>query len=155
MSEGQNRPDRAAGWSWFGVISRGPAAADRFLDKAQARTFRILWAFLPEPSIARDLRFQHLLASRFLSDAGQKSLVFGALIAVARDGGSALELALVGIAALIPSAVFGLYGGAVADQLPKRVALAGVYTGQAVMCFLVPPLFGTGLPVGKSRTGRC
>lgn len=147
MSERQNRPDRAAGWSWFGVISRGPAAADRFLDNAQARTFRILWAFLPEPSIARDLRFQHLLASRFLSDAGQKSLVFGALIAVARDGGSALQLALVGIAALIPSAVFGLYGGAVADQLPKRVALAGVYTGQAVMCFLVPPLFGTGLPV--------
>lgn len=147
MSKGQNKPDRAAGWSWFGVISRGPAAADRFLDEAQTRTFRILWAFLPEPSIARDLRFQQLLASRFLSDAGQKSLTFGALIAVARSGGSALELALVGAAALIPSAVFGLYGGVVADQLPKRVALAGVYVGQAVMCFLVPPLFGTGLPV--------
>jgi hypothetical protein len=146
MGEGQNGPGRAAGWSWLGVIGRGPAVADRFLDEAQAHTFRFLWAFLPEPSIARDVRFQHLLASRFLSDAGQKSLAFGALIAVAREGGSALELALVGAAALIPSAAFGLYGGAVADELPKRVALAGVYTGQAVMCFLVPPLFGTGLP---------
>ncbi len=116
------------------------------LDRAQAGTFRFLWAFLPEPAIARDLRFQHLLASRFLSDVAQQSLAFGALVAVAREGGSALEVALVGVAALIPPAVFGLYGGAVADQLPARLALAGTYTGQALVCFLLPPLAGTELP---------
>ncbi|MEC4688430.1 MAG: MFS transporter [Nitrospirota bacterium] len=147
MSDGQSSSSRSTRWAWLGIISRAPAGADLVLDEAQAHVFRFLWAFLPEPSIARDLRFQHLLASRFLSDAGQQSLAFGALIAVARDGGSALEIALVGVAALIPSALFGLYGGAVADELPKRVALAGVYGGQAMMCFLVPPLLGTGLPV--------
>ncbi len=147
MSDGQSSSSRSTRWAWLGIISRTPAGADLVLDEAQAHVFRFLWAFLPEPSIARDLRFQHLLASRFLSDAGQQSLAFGALIAVARDGGSALEVALVGVVALIPPALVGLYGGAVADELPKRVALAGVYAGQALMCFLVPPLLGTGLPV--------
>ena len=147
MDEGRAASDRAALWSWLGIIGRAPAGADSVLDETQARMFRFLWAFLPEPAIARDLRFQHLLASRFLSDAGQQSLTFGALIAVARDGGSALEVALVGVAALLPPALFGLYGGAVADELPKRVGLAGAYTGQALLCFIVPPLFGTELPV--------
>lgn len=117
------------------------------MDEAQDYVFRFLWAFLPEPAIARDVRFQHLLFSRFLSTAAQESLAFGALVAVAREGGSALEVALVGVAALLPSAALGLYGGAVADELPKRVALAGAYTAQALLCFIVPPLFGTGLPV--------
>ncbi len=147
MGEGQTSSGRSASWTWLGIIGGAPAGADRALDEAQAYVFRFLWAFLPEPSIARNLRFQHLLASRFLSDAGQQSLTFGALIAVARDGGSALELALVGVAALISPAVLGLYGGAIADVLPRRVALAGVYAGQAMMCFIIPPLFGTDLPV--------
>lgn len=134
-------------WSWLGILCRIPIGADRALDKAQARGFRFLWAILPEPEIARDLRFQHLLFSRFLSNAGQESLIFGALVVVARNGGSALELALIGVAALVPAALLGMYGGAVADELSKRVALAGAYTGQALLCFLVPPLLGTDLPV--------
>ena len=134
-------------WSWLGVLGRVPSGADRALDKAQARGFRFLWAVLPEPEIARDLRFQHLLFSRFLSNAGQESLIFGALVVVARSGGSALELALIGVAALVPAALLGMYGGAVADALSKRIALAGAYTGQALLCFLVPPLLGTELPI--------
>ncbi len=137
----------ATPWSWLGIIGRAPTGADRVLDEAQDYVFRFLWAFLPEPAIARDVRFQHLLFSRFLSTAAQESLAFGALVAVAREGGSALEVALVGVAALLPSAALGLYGGAVADELPKRIALAGAYTGQALLCFIVPPLFGTELPV--------
>jgi hypothetical protein len=134
-------------WSWLGIFGHAPARADKLLDGAQAHVFRFLWAFLPGPEIARDLRFQHLLVSRFLSDAGQQGLAFGALVAVARDGGSAVEVALVGVAALVPPAALGMYGGAVADELAKRVALAGAYTGQALLCFLVPPLLGTDLPV--------
>src|SRR6266540_1394351 len=122
-------------------IDRG-FGADRMLDEAQARVFRVLWLFLPEPAIARDLRFQHLLASRFLSDAGQQAVLFGALVSVARGGGSALEVALVGVAALAPPALLGLYGGAVADAIPKRFALAGVYALQAVLCFTFPPRRG-------------
>lgn len=134
-------------WAWLGLVGQLTGAADRALDTAQAHGFRFLWAFLPEPEIARDLRLQHLLFSRFLSNAGQEALTFGALVAVARDGGSALELALIGVAALAPPALLGMYGGAVADELSKRVALAGAYTGQALLCFLMPALLGTSLPV--------
>ncbi len=119
--------------------------ADRALDYGQAHVFRLLWFFLPETSIARDLRFQQVLASRFLSDAGQQAVAYGALIAVVRGGGSALDAALVGVAALAPAAVLGLYGGAVADALPKRVALAVVYNLQALLCFLLPGVIGTEL----------
>jgi hypothetical protein len=142
-SRGQprRRPPRRA----RGRLKDAGRRADRFLDRAEARVFRVFWLFLPEPAIARNLRFQHLLASRFLSDAGQQSLAFGALVSVTRGGASSFEVSLVGVAGLIPPAVLGLYGGAVADALPKRVALAGVYSMQALLCFLVPIFFGTHL----------
>lgn len=119
--------------------------ADQMLDRAQSRVFRFLWTFIPEPDIARDIRFEHLLASRFLSDAGQQGILFGALVSVARGGGSALEVALVGVSALLPPALLGLYGGAVADAIPKRFALAGVYALQAMLCFVFPAVLGTEL----------
>jgi MFS family permease len=115
--------------------------ADRVLDRGQGQVFRLLWFFLPEVSVARNLRFEQVAVSRFLSDAGQQALAYGALIAVAREGGSTFELALVGVAAILPAALLGMYGGAVADALPKRVALAAIYNLQALLCFLVP-LFG-------------
>jgi len=127
------------------IFDEAYLAADRVLDRGQARAFRLLWFFLPETSIARDLRFQQILASRFLSDAGQQALAYGALIAVARSGGSALDLAVVGLASLLPSAILGLYGGAIADELPKRVALAVAYNLQALLCFVVPFFAGTDL----------
>jgi MFS family permease len=120
-------------------------SADRVLDTAQGHVFRLLWLFLPEPAIARNLQFQHLLLSRFLSESAQQALVFGAAVSVARDGGSALQVALVGAAAILPPALLGMYGGAVADTLPVRLALAGAYTGQALLCFIIPWAFGTEL----------
>ncbi|MBI5288931.1 MAG: MFS transporter, partial [Chloroflexi bacterium] len=42
-------------------------------------------------------------------------------------------------------AFFALYGGAVADRVPKRVALALAYNVQAVLCIFVPIFFGTDL----------
>jgi MFS family permease len=121
------------------------STADRMLDRGQHGGFRLFWLFLPETSIARNLRLQHVLVSRFLSDAGQQGLAYGALIAVARGGGSAFELALVGVAVVVPAALLGLYGGAVADALPQRVALAMAYNLQAALCFIVPVAFGTEL----------
>lgn len=119
---------------------------DAVLDHGQSQLFRLLCFFLPEPAIARDLRIQQLLASRWLSDAGQQALAYGALIAVVRQGGSALDAALLGTSALIPPALLGLYGGAVADALPKRIALAATYALQALLCFLTPTLLGIDLP---------
>ena len=139
--QARGRPRRRA----RGRLKDAGRRADRFLDRAEARVFRLFWLFLPEPAIARNLRFQHLLASRFLSDAGQQSLAFGALVSVTRGGASSFEVSLVGVAGLVPPALLGLYGGAVADALPKRVALAGVYGLQAVLCFLVPVVLGTQL----------
>ncbi len=119
--------------------------ADNILDRGQRHAFRLLWFFLPETSIARNPRFQQIMASRFFSDAGQQAVMFGALIAVVRRGGSALDAAVVGVAAILPPALFSLYGGAVADALPKRVALAAAYNLQALLCFAVPIAFGTDL----------
>jgi MFS family permease len=119
--------------------------ADNLLDQGQGRAFRFLWFFLPEPSVAKDIRFEALLVSRFLSDAGQQALAYGALVAIVRNGGSAFDAALIGVAALVPPALFGLYGGAVADAVPKRLALAGIYNLQALLCFIAPSVVGTDL----------
>lgn len=135
-------------WEWGrGIVAGAGGQADRVLDRAQGQVFRFLWWFLPEPEVAGNPRFQHLMTSRFLSDAGQQAIVFGALVAVARDDGSALEVALVGVAALLPPATLGLYGGAIADTLPKRVALGGTYALQALLCFAIPTFFETDLLV--------
>lgn len=127
------------------MFDRAYARADAMLDHGQSRAFRFLWLFLPDTSIIRNPRFEQILVSRFFSDAGQQALAYGALIAVVRGGGNAWESALVGVAALVPPALFALYGGTVADQLPKRVALALAYNLQALLCFVVPIMFGTEL----------
>ncbi len=119
--------------------------ADGLITFGEGRVFRLLWFFIPEASIARSARFQYILASTFLSDAARDAVKYGALIAVVRGGGSALDAALVGVAALVPAALLGLYGGAVADELPKRLALAIIYALQAAVCIVVPLLLGTGL----------
>jgi MFS family permease len=122
------------------------ARADRVIDRGQHHVFRVLWFFLPDTSIAKNARFQQIMASRFFSDAGLHAVTYAALIAVVRSHGSAVDAALVGVAAVVPPAVFGLYGGTVADALPKRVALAAAYGLQAVLCFAIPALVGTSLP---------
>ncbi len=124
-------------------FDRAYGRADRALDTGQRDAFRLLWFFLPETSIARDPRFQQVIASRFLSDAAQQGLAYGALIAVVRGGGSAFDAALVGVAAVLPAALLGFYGGAVADALPRRVALAAIYNLQALLCILIPSVIGT------------
>ncbi len=119
--------------------------ADGVVSFGEQHTFRFLWFFMPEPAIARTVRFQHLMASVFLADAARDSIRYGALIAVAANGGSTLDAALVGVASLIPPTLLGLYGGAVADAFPKRVALGAVYVLDAAVCFIVPIWFGTSL----------
>ena len=119
--------------------------ADGFIDRGEQRVFRVLWFFLPEASIVRNLRFQYLMASTFFSDAGRDALKYGALIAVVRSSGSTIDAALVGVASLLPPTLLGLYGGAVADALPKRAALAVVYSLQAGLCIFIPLVYGTEL----------
>ncbi len=125
-------------------LIRQAARLDRAVNRGQRRLFRILWFTVPPGSLAFDVHFQALLASRFLTDMALQALLYGTLIAVVRRGGTAFDAALVGTAYLLPGVLLGLYGGAVADVLPKRVALAGAYVAMGLLCFAVPALLGTG-----------
>jgi MFS family permease len=128
------------------IVGGAYARADRVIDRGQHHVLRVLWFFLPDTSIAKSARFQQIMVSRFFSDAGSHAVTYGALIAIVRSHGSAIDAAFVGVAALVPAAIFGLYGGAVADALPKRIALAAAYGLQAVLCFAIPAIVGTNLP---------
>ncbi len=143
--QGPREPRRDALSDGRRILDGAYLRADAVLDRGQARVFRLFWFFLPDASIIRNPRFEQILASRFFSDAGQQALAYGALIAVVRRGGSAWDSALIGVAALLPPALFGLIGGTVADHLPKRVALAATYNLQALLCLVVPIAFGTDL----------
>jgi hypothetical protein len=116
---------------------------DRAVDRGQARVFRWLWFMVPSGSVARDPQFQQLLASRFLTDIALQALLYGALIASVRAGGSAFDAALLGVAYLLPGLLLGMFGGIVADALPKRVALGGAYVTMGVLTLLIPIFFGT------------
>ncbi|MDA0270961.1 MAG: MFS transporter [Chloroflexi bacterium] len=116
-----------------GVVSRG-----------QDRLFRIMWFAVPPQSVARNLDFQSLMASRFLSDLALQALFFAALIASARGGGTGLEAAAISVAFLLPGVFLGPFGGAVADAMPKRIALAGAYLTMGLLALVIPLASGTG-----------
>lgn len=120
----------------------GLKRVDQAIDRGQSRVFRVLWFLVPSGSIARNPNFQALLASRFLSDLALQALLFGVLIASVRGGGDALEAAIIGVAYLLPGVILGLFGGAVADALPKRFALVVAYLVMGVLCFSLPLVLG-------------
>ena len=113
------------------------------MDRGQARVFRILWFMVPSGSVAWNINFQALLVSRFFSDLALQALLYAALIASARAGEGTADAALLGTAYLLPGLILGLYGGAVADAVPKRVALAVAYFTMGALCFLILTTLGT------------
>ncbi len=123
---------------------RGLRRIDAALDRGQTRVLRVLWFMLPAGSVARRPQFQALLASRFLSDVAIQALLYGSLIATVRQGGTEVHAALLGIAYLLPGVVLALYGGALADALPKRLALVAAYLAMGLLCFVITGTFGTG-----------
>lgn len=127
------------------TIRREIARTAAGLDAGQRRVFRVLWFMVPPGSVVWNVQFQALLASRFLSDVAVQALLYSVLIDRARSGGGAVDAALIGVAFLLPGVVLGMYGGAVADALPKRAALASAYVTMGVLAFLIPGLFGTEL----------
>lgn len=121
----------------------GVQRLDHVVDRGQARVFRVLWFMVPSGSVARNVEFQQLLASRFTTDIALQALLYGALIASAIGGGTAVEAALLGTAYLMPGVLLGLFGGIVADALPKRVALVGAYLLMGALCLLIVTFLGT------------
>jgi MFS family permease len=122
---------------------RGAArrAGDVLVGKPQRGVFAILGLFLPDTSVARKIKFQHLLTAKFLADAGRDSVKYAAIVGVIYNGGGAFASSLIGLASLIPGVVFSLYGGAVSDSLPKRTALTIAYGTDVALLILVPLLF--------------
>ncbi len=115
---------------------------DDAVSRGQDRLFRVLWFAVPPQSVARNLDFQALLASRFFADMALQAIYYAALIASAQAGDEALQAAVIGVAFLLPGVVLGPWGGAVADAMPKRLALIGAYLAMGVLALLIP--FGTG-----------
>jgi MFS family permease len=117
---------------------------DDAMTRGQGRLFRVLWFAVPPQSVARNLDFQALLASRFLADMALQALFYAVLIASARAGETAMAAALIGVAFLLPGVILGPWGGAVADAMPKRLALVGAYVTMGVLALVVPFGAGTG-----------
>ena len=92
-------------------------------------------------AIVRRPKFQHLLGAKFLADAGKDSVKYAALVGVIYAGGNAFASSLIGLASLIPGVIFALYGGAISDSMPKRLALAGAYSSMAAACIIIPTVF--------------
>ena len=92
-------------------------------------------------AVLRRAKFQRLLGAKFLADAGKDSVKYAALVGVIYAGGDAFASSLIGLASLIPGVIFALYGGAISDSMPKRVALALAYTAMAVTCVVLPTVF--------------
>ena len=117
---------------------------DDAVSRGQDRLFRVLWFAVPPQSVARNLDFQALLASRFFADMALQSLYYAALIASARAGDQAIQAAVIGVAFLLPGVVLGPWGGAVGTKADKRLALIGAYLTMGLLALLVPLGTGTG-----------
>jgi MFS family permease len=103
-------------------------------------TRRFFWAVIPKSSTLRGRGLQLLVASRFMSESSQQMITYAALIAIGAS--SSLKASMVMVATLLPQAMFGLVGGAIADWFPRRLALMVGYSLQAAICFSLPFVVG-------------
>jgi MFS family permease len=135
-----DKPDEPQGASRAASVLRG---ADRVIGFPERITFSLFGHLLPATGAAvlRRAKFQRLLGAKFLADAGKDSVKYAALVGVIYAGGDAFASSLIGLASLIPAVIFALYGGAISDSMPKRIALAMAYTAMAAACILLPTLF--------------
>jgi MFS family permease len=116
---------------------------DRFIGRREADVFATLGHFLPDASVARSRRLQHLLFGKVLSDMARDAAKYAAVVAVVVSTTSAFESSLVTVGMLLPAAMVGLYAGEVADSVAKRTAIAAAYGTSGMACFIIPTLFGT------------
>ena len=120
---------------------KSPSSAAVTTPPKRARHF--LHVFLPDNGPLVDPNVHVLLLSQLLSQAGRTTLSYGAMVWIARTGGTQLQVSMLTASGALAALLFGLQGGQVADSLTKRVALALSYALQAALCALVPHFFGT------------
>ncbi|CAN5510567.1 hypothetical protein BH09CHL1_BH09CHL1_19560 [soil metagenome] len=115
-----------------GAIPNPPSAQRTTGLRAQLRIVR-------EPGV------QELVLARAASKLGIATLSYGGMVYLARQGASDITVVLVSASGYLAALLFGLQGGTLADILPKRWALAVGLGIQALLCFITPTLFGTGV----------
>ncbi len=86
-----------------------------------------------------------LAISRFASKMASSTLSYGVMVFLATAGASQFEVSLASSAGYLAALLFGLQGGMLADSSPKRRVLYLSLIIQAVACFVIPFLFGTGI----------
>jgi MFS family permease len=97
----------------------------------------------PDFSVLKDGRVQTIIFARNISKLGIATLSYGAMVYLADNGASQIQVSVVGAMGYLAALLFGSQGGAVVDSLPKRNALMLGYAGQAALCFIFPTVFGT------------
>ncbi len=80
----------------------------------------------PQPPLLREERFRIFWLSRLSVQIAQGALLYAFLLIVADRTDSATANSLFVICSIIPSIVFGLPGGIVADRLPRRPLLVAL-----------------------------
>lgn len=118
------------------------ASPDKQTEHPRQQPRRFLWLYMPDLSMLGRVPVQVALLANFLSGLAIGTLSYGAMVHLARSGGSQFEVALVSAASFLPGLVLGTQGGLIADSLPKRLALAVTYLMQAGLCIGVPILLG-------------
>jgi MFS family permease len=91
----------------------------------------------------RDVR--SLALSRASAKLSLSVIAYGSMVYLAANGGSQLEISLVSASTYLSAVLFGVQGGALADSLSKRLAIASGYIVLAIISILVPLFVGTGV----------
>jgi MFS family permease len=101
---------------------------------------------MPDFSVLKDGRVQTLIYAKNVQKLGIATLSYGASIYLADTGASQIEVSLVACTGYVAALMFGFQGGTVVDSISKRTAMALGYAAMAILCFVVPVVFGTDVP---------
>jgi len=80
-----------------------------------------------KPGLLSDPSFLRLLQSRAMGQVAQNALLYGLLILIVEETGSSINTVLLVTAATLPSILFGIPAGAVAEWLPRRALIVAGY----------------------------
>jgi MFS family permease len=101
---------------------------------------------MPDFSVLKDGRVQTLIYAKNVQKLGIATLSYGASIYLADTGASQFQVSLVACTGYVAALLFGFQGGTIVDSVPKRTAMALAYAAMAILCFVVPAIFGTDVP---------
>lgn len=96
-------------------------------------------------AVFRNRSFRLLWSGQLVSTIGDALTALAAGILVYRLTGSALSVGLMLMATSLPSLLFGLFGGVMADRYDRKRIMVGACLVQALFVALIPPLLPFGI----------